>query len=420
MNTNYLKSYNFIFEEDHHKWPDPQSRGKNIFTRNKSYKDLIDELDSYQGIRKLLEVKDVDYKDVENKLLLKKLKIIESSKENGVFIFTSRRLAKKVYEGCQKKGILVKGFIDNNKDKWGELVNGLEVHSLDNIDKSEVIFLGTTIYTSTLLDQLEKAGCCNVVPYSYLTLWDKAVFSSEIPYIDIHSDLILNKERYFELFLNLEDDKSRVVLDGIILYRMTLDPRHARNIADEYASQYFDSSLVEFDSRQVFYDIGGYDGDTAYKYKEISQENYSKIYIFEPENDLLEKAKDRSFDDTKTFFIPAGMYSKPGTLKFSSSGLTNGFVSEVGDIEIKVEQLDCFSGDTPTFIKMDIEGSESAALEGGVKLIQESKPLLAIAAYHFGCDLWKLSDQMLSIQKDYRLYLRHYSETGLETVIYAK
>ena len=46
--------------------------------------------------------------------------------------------------------------------------------------------------------------------------------------------------------------------------------------------------------------------------------------------------------------------------------------------------------------------------------------MLAIAVYHFAEDVWKILDQVRSINPAYKFYLRHYSETGLETVLFCK
>jgi hypothetical protein len=71
------------------------------------------------------------------------------------------------------------------------------------------------------------------------------------------------------------------------------------------------------------------------------------------------------------------------------------------------------------FIKMDIEGAETEALLGAANILRTVRPSLAIAAYHFAPDLWQLADIVRGMNPTYRFYLRHYSESGLESVIYA-
>lgn len=71
-----------------------------------------------------------------------------------------------------------------------------------------------------------------------------------------------------------------------------------------------------------------------------------------------------------------------------------------------------------TFLKMDIEGQEMAALAGARNAIVEHQPRLAICVYHRFDDLWKIPERVLSYRSDYAIYLRHYTEGITETVMF--
>ena len=215
------------------------------------------------------------------------------------------------------------------------------------------------------------------------------------------------------------DDKSREVHDGLIQYRLKYDASYADAVADQYDRQYFDEKLISFSNDDVFVDLGGYDGDTVEKYIQFGSNVYKKIYLFEPDGSILERAKVRLKDFNHIEFVPTGAFSKDGELRFSASGRTNGFFSDQGDLIIPVQKLDSAVKEDPALIKMDIEGSEKDALIGASNTIQRVKPKLAIAAYHYATDLWRLVDVIRDINPGYKFYLRHYSETGLESVIYA-
>ena len=68
---------------------------------------------------------------------------------------------------------------------------------------------------------------------------------------------------------------------------------------------------------------------------------------------------------------------------------------------------------------MDIEGAELAALKGGEKIIRSCKPKLAIAVYHKRTDIWDIPKLLLKYNPDYRFYLRVYSFTGNDAILYA-
>ncbi len=70
---------------------------------------------------------------------------------------------------------------------------------------------------------------------------------------------------------------------------------------------------------------------------------------------------------------------------------------EDGDISIEVRRLDDILGNRPvTFIKMDIEGSELAALRGAERIIRQQRPKLAICVYHKPEDMWEIPNFILN------------------------
>ncbi len=80
---------------------------------------------------------------------------------------------------------------------------------------------------------------------------------------------------------------------------------------------------------------------------------------------------------------------------------------------------DVVTAPPPTFVKMDIEGAESAALAGARAGIRDGRSLLAISAYHKQADLWELPHQVRDMAADYRMFLRPHAGEGFDTVLYA-
>ena len=116
-------------------------------------------------------------------------------------------------------------------------------------------------------------------------------------------------------------------------------------------------------------------------------------------------------------FYPLGLSNKKQTLMFSTNGSASR-ISKEGNIRINVDKLDDIINIQFSFLKMDIEGGEQEALEGARELIKKHSPKLAISVYHKGNDLWAIPEQVLSYQKNYDLYLRHYTEGIVETVMF--
>ena len=166
-------------------------------------------------------------------------------------------------------------------------------------------------------------------------------------------------------------------------------------------------------------DCGGYVGDTAAEFLRRTKGQYKKLIIFEPEickgTIIQTNLKGYEYD-----LYQYGVWSQSTVLKFDARGDSTSFITENGQIKIPVKALDdVILKERPTFIKMDIEGSETEALKGCRRIIEEYKPKLAICIYHRPEDLFEIPLWIHSVNKDYRLLIRQYSSTRFETVCYA-
>jgi hypothetical protein len=77
------------------------------------------------------------------------------------------------------------------------------------------------------------------------------------------------------------------------------------------------------------------------------------------------------------------------------------------------------TGAKPTYVKMDIEGSEPEALAGARKIVAEHSPVLAISCYHRQDHLWKIPLQIASLNPNYRFHLRPHDLEMWDLICYA-
>ena len=114
-----------------------------------------------------------------------------------------------------------------------------------------------------------------------------------------------------------------------------------------------------------------------------------------------------------------GISNTRAVLKLDSLG-SGSKISEAGSLTIAVDRIDDLvpDSDTPTFIKMDIEGGELLAIEGATQTIKKHHPRLAICVYHKVGDFWRVPKKIFAIRNDYNVYLRHYTESIYETVMF--
>lgn len=71
------------------------------------------------------------------------------------------------------------------------------------------------------------------------------------------------------------------------------------------------------------------------------------------------------------------------------------------------------------YVKLDVEGSELAALRGSLASIHKFRPKLAISIYHKPDDYFELVDFVHDLGLGYKMYLDHHTIYDEETVLYA-
>jgi FkbM family methyltransferase len=199
-----------------------------------------------------------------------------------------------------------------------------------------------------------------------------------------------------------------VAKDDIVLFSY-------KNYHYDIENQYFDSEIIKFSDSEVFVDGGAYDLVTSDLL--ISKcPSVKKIYAFEPNEIVSRKLINADYNNIE--IIKAGLWSGAGVLKYTPFGSVSS-ISEYGTVEINVVALDDAVKDEVTFLKMDIEGAELEALKGAEKTIKKYKPKLAICVYHKPEDIIDIPLYIKSIVPEYKLYMRHYTDTFGETVLYA-
>lgn len=190
---------------------------------------------------------------------------------------------------------------------------------------------------------------------------------------------------------------------------------------EDIEHQYFDFP-DKYPKGGAFVDAGCFDCGTSLRFVHWCQGAYSKIFAFEPDAQNLERCRQvaREHDIQNIEFYQAGLYDCAGQAGFSAGGTSSSRLDQAGDTAIPLVTLDEIVGDTVvSFLKMDIEGAEAAALRGAAHTIRRDRPLCAISAYHKPGDVLVLMQYLKNLVPEYRFALRHYSNIDSETVLYA-
>jgi FkbM family methyltransferase len=190
--------------------------------------------------------------------------------------------------------------------------------------------------------------------------------------------------------------------------------------------QYFDRGIIKFENDgqgEVFVDCGSFIFDTAMNFLKRAPKA-KKIYSFEADPnhiaDIRENIKKSGFENVELF--EAAVYDRNEKLHFVKSGVTTpggGHLDINGADLVEAVRIDDVVKERVTFIKMDIEGAELAALAGAEETIKRDMPRLAICVYHKPDDIIDIPLYIHGLVPEYHLYMRHHSSFHEETVLYA-
>lgn len=307
----------------------------------------------------------------------------------------------------------IDGFIDDfsNVNSYAKK----PVFKSEQLEKDCMVLVCSTVRTVSAVNTLKSKGFDNILDYPSFFLHAQHSALRLRIFDDFARAFELHRDKFEWIFDLLRDTKSKEIFNTLVKYRVTGDLSLMSDFSYTPNEQYF-PDFIKLD-KEVFMDIGGYDGQTSLQFIKRCP-NYNSVYLFEPSQKNLEAAKNNLSDFPSIYFIDKGLSDKPAKLKFNSADGSASKISVSGDETICVDSLDNLVMEKITFLKMDIEGGESSAIEGARRHIQNDHPTMAIAVYHKPEDLWEIPEQVLSIRGDYDLHLRHYTEGTDETVMY--
>jgi len=315
----------------------------------------------------------------------------------------------------RKFGNNIKGIIDDFCQDKSYM--GYPIYKTEDIPKSSlVVMVSVANYTMSAMKNLREKGIENILDYFSLCQYDKKAYRMIDHFADNQSDIEKNWDKYKKLYSMMADNESKRQLEKIINFRFNFDISELEGFDFAPSRQYFEEDIIEFDRDEVFVDGGGYCGETSLEFIKRAPD-YKKIYFFEPSRDLLKKAMVNLNGENVSFYDNA-LYKSNQLISFSDSNNTSNKIDKSGSDKIEAVSLDNIIKDNVTFIKMDIEGAEVDALRGAKQIISKYKPKLAICVYHNQSDFWRVPETVLSYRNDYKIYLRHYTEGALETVMY--
>jgi len=311
------------------------------------------------------------------------------------------------------KAVNIDGYIDDFTDK--SMHSGKPVFKMETAPKDALVVSAVTSQVPLTVSQ--KLRAFNFQSIDYFA-FQKFTPQLDLPILYLNefaADYTVNRVSYDSVRARLADVESVEVYDKIINFRLSRFLGYLEGFTNRQNQQYFEEFLPAPVGGEVFVDAGGFDGCTSEQFIK-HYPNYKAVHIFEPEAQNYQKAERRLNGHHGVNFHRLGLSDRSGTVRFSARNFASAICDD-GESEIQIGRLDDIVEGPVSFIKMDIEGAEGAALSGAEQTIRKNHPMLAIAAYHKYDDFRSIPEQILGYRDDYELYLRHYTEGVAETVM---
>lgn len=300
-----------------------------------------------------------------------------------------------------------------------------------NKNQKIIIAVNKKVFQEEIVKDLKKEGFKNIILLP-LEFWGSLIYRNYLEleicwqnYIQSIEFYLKNKEKIIKVLEFLSDERSKEIYYKSIRNLLLL--KNEKVSYEPLEKQYFPEDIKFNKGYGIFIDCGAYVGDTIQQLNKY----YGKIntlICFEPNienyNELqgyLQKNLDNIADTILA--LPCAVYNKERFFRFKKAGAGSSIVNsekEGGETVFSVILDKVLCNFKPTFIKMDIEGSELLALKGARRIIKKHKPDLAICVYHHPAHFWEIPLYLKKIVPEYKLYLRKYGERFIiETVLYA-
>ncbi len=323
----------------------------------------------------------------------------EKIKESGkpVVIYGMGNGADKVIDEFNRLEIPILGVTASDDFVRGQIFRGYKVKKLSEFDGDFIIAVGF-------------ATCVPDVMNHIYSLAEK--YRVIVPCVPVFGDEIFNREfiekneKKINAAYNLFEDESKRIFAGCVNFIFGGELGVLASVTSEKDEVF--KNVLKLNSSESYLDLGAYRGDTVEEFLQYCGGEYESITAIEPDRRTYKKlcAYLEKIPDSTAY--QNAIYNEITTLCFSNKAGRQSTISDKGE-EIETITVDKLcENQKATYIKMDVEGSESEAIEGAEKTLKEQKPKLNIALYHKSADIFELPLKISQINPDYKFYIRRH------------
>lgn len=234
--------------------------------------------------------------------------------------------------------------------------------------------------------------------------------------------LVKNVAKINETFNWLSDDFSRRTMAACFNGYIALEDFSMGKVLAT-GEQYFDEDIISLNNGEVLVDCGAFIGDSIVpfvRYCHSTSTRYGKIFGFEPDKEAYARLQEATAGYRDCYAIQMGISDSVQDMYIDHNfGASTCSTAETGEKVLMTTIDEYLKKERVSFIKMDLEGGEMAALCGARNTICNYHPKLAICIYHKPEDWITIPQFIKECDVSYRLYCRGYFNNLSEIVLYA-
>lgn len=213
-----------------------------------------------------------------------------------------------------------------------------------------------------------------------------------------------NAEKLRTVYNALASDSDRFTFESLVRYKLS---GRAEYLYRCERSKDYAYSLLDLGNGETYVDCGAFIGDTVAEFVS-AVDGYKYIYAIEPDIRTFKKLCTNTDGMENIRCINAAVADGNGTTSFFAAGSRGSRQHGLG-VEIPTVSIDkVLDGKDASFIKMDVEGMESEAIDGAKETIAKHRPKMYLSCYHRSEDMFDIPLRVLAIRNDYKLHIVHH------------